>query len=438
MTGPQDDERLDDLAAVEIGDADDCALGDRGMLEQRALHLERADPVRGRDDHVVGAADEPQVPVLVAHRPVAGEVPAVAECGLGLLGGVPVAREQGRWTPDEGEVALDAGRADVARLVDHRDVVARCGEAHRAGPDRGRRRVRDEERVLGLSVSVVDRHAERVLEAGDDLRVERLAGRDGMAKSREVGLAQRVELGEQPVLGRRLAEHGDTEALDQRQPLLGVEPAVVDHDFGAVRPRPEEHVPDRLRPAGPGGAPDDVALVRVEPVRRLRPLRPRVRMRVDDGLRILRRARRVEEHRLLPRRRVLGRRDRHVPAQLVDGLVEVDDRDGGADLVSHLLDLELERPVGDDEARPGVVDAEREVPRAQHVRARNRDEPALERAEHRAVPVGHLPEHDEHALPPIEPRAQEMRPAGGVPGHVRERAPVDDALAVDERERGAE
>ena len=187
-------------------------------------------------------------------------------------------------------------------------------------------------------------------------------------KSREVGLAQRVELGEQPVLGRRLAEHRDTEALDQRQPLLGVEPAVVDHDFGAVRPRPEEHVPDRLCPAGPGGG-----------TRRCRPRARRASASPAPaaptcthacGRRpsILRRARRVEKDRLLPRRRVLGRRDRHVPAQLVDGLVEVDDRDGGADLVSHLLDLELERPVGDDEARPGVVDAEREVPRAQHVR----------------------------------------------------------------------
>src|SRR4051812_37305484 len=34
---------------------DDRGLRDRGMLEQRALELERADPIVGRFEHVVGA-----------------------------------------------------------------------------------------------------------------------------------------------------------------------------------------------------------------------------------------------------------------------------------------------------------------------------------------------------------------------------------------------
>src|SRR5436309_1817231 len=63
---PEDDERLHDLPAVGVRLADDRALGDRLVLEQRALDLERPDPVGGREDDVVRAAGEPQVAVLVS------------------------------------------------------------------------------------------------------------------------------------------------------------------------------------------------------------------------------------------------------------------------------------------------------------------------------------------------------------------------------------
>ena len=354
VPGAKDDERLDDLAAVEIGHAHDRALGDGGMLEERALDLERADAIRGGDDHVVRPPDEPEVAVLVAHRPVAGEVPAVPEDRVGLLGRVPVAGEQRGRSPDQREVALDAVRTDVTRLVDHGDVVPGRGQAHRARPDRRAGRVGDEQRVLGLAVAVVDGQPERVLEARDHLRVQRLAGRDRVAEPREVHRTQGVELREHPILGRRLAEHRDAESLQEREPLLRVERPLVQHDLGAVRPRAEEHVPDRLRPARSGGAPDDVALVGVEPVRGLRALRPRVGMGVDDAFRILRGPGRVQDERPLAGRRVLGGRDRHVAAELLQGVVEVDDGHRRPDLVPHLLDLGLERAVGDHEPGPRV------------------------------------------------------------------------------------
>ena len=110
----------------------------------------------------------------------------------------------------------------------------------------------------------------------------------------------------------------------------------------------------------------------------------------------------------------------------------------------HLLDLGLARAVGDDEPGARVADAVREVAGAQHVRARDGDQPALERAEHRAVPGGHLAEHDEHAVAAIEAGAEQVRPARGVLRDVGERPPVDDPLAVDvgdalaERVAGAE
>ena len=68
------DERLDDVAAQLVGRRDDRGLAHRRMLEARRLDLERADPVAGRDDHVVGAADVPVVAVLVLRprRPSCG------------------------------------------------------------------------------------------------------------------------------------------------------------------------------------------------------------------------------------------------------------------------------------------------------------------------------------------------------------------------------
>src|SRR5262249_26173917 len=55
------DERLDDGAAQLVRRGDDGSLLDGGMLEADGLDLERADPVAGRDDHVVGTADVPEV-----------------------------------------------------------------------------------------------------------------------------------------------------------------------------------------------------------------------------------------------------------------------------------------------------------------------------------------------------------------------------------------
>ena len=71
------DEGLHDLARHRVGHADHAGLGDGRVLHERALHLERADEVARGLDHVVGAADEPEVAVVVALREVAGQVPAV-------------------------------------------------------------------------------------------------------------------------------------------------------------------------------------------------------------------------------------------------------------------------------------------------------------------------------------------------------------------------
>src|SRR6476661_3365833 len=55
VPGLEHAERLDDHPALLVGLADDAALGDRWMAQQRILDFGAADVVAGGDDHVVGA-----------------------------------------------------------------------------------------------------------------------------------------------------------------------------------------------------------------------------------------------------------------------------------------------------------------------------------------------------------------------------------------------
>ena len=70
----QRDERGERLSLELVRLADDRRLGDRGVLDERRLHLHRADAVSGDVEHVVDAAEDPEVAVVVALGAVAGEV----------------------------------------------------------------------------------------------------------------------------------------------------------------------------------------------------------------------------------------------------------------------------------------------------------------------------------------------------------------------------
>ncbi len=62
------------LPLSSCGSADGRRLGDVGMADQRALYLGRAQAVAADLDHVVHAADDPDVAVLVLAGRVAGLV----------------------------------------------------------------------------------------------------------------------------------------------------------------------------------------------------------------------------------------------------------------------------------------------------------------------------------------------------------------------------
>ena len=75
----QGHEGLHHLSGHGVRLADDAGLRHRRVLHEDALDLEGTDEVTGGLDHVIGAPDEPVVPVGIAAREIAGEIEAVGE-----------------------------------------------------------------------------------------------------------------------------------------------------------------------------------------------------------------------------------------------------------------------------------------------------------------------------------------------------------------------
>ena len=101
------------------------------------------------------------------------------------------------------------------------------------------------------------------------------------------------------------------------EPLLGVEAGVVQERRGAHQPGRDEHVAGRLRPAGGGGAPREVAVARAEPVLGLDALAGQVALAVADRLRLARGARGEGDQRRVVGREVGGGGRRRVVERLV-------------------------------------------------------------------------------------------------------------------------
>ncbi|MCY1555103.1 hypothetical protein D9M68_917340 [compost metagenome] len=74
VAGMQHDEGLDQLGALRIGLADHRGFDHRRVLDQRAFHVEGANPVAGGGDHIVGTADEADAAVCVEFHRVTAQI----------------------------------------------------------------------------------------------------------------------------------------------------------------------------------------------------------------------------------------------------------------------------------------------------------------------------------------------------------------------------
>ena len=220
----------DRLARSLVLAAADRGLGDLRVVDERALDLDRRDPVAGDVHHVVHAAEQPEVAVLVDAGAVAGEVDVrilrPVRLPVALVVVVDPAQHRRPGAPQH-EVAPTA-RADlVALLVEDRGVHARERPGRRAGLERRhsrQRRDHDHPR-LGLPPRVDDRRAVAadVLAVPDPrLRVDRLADRAEQPQRGEVVLLRvlRAPLHVRPDRRRRRVEDVHLVALDDRPPAV--------------------------------------------------------------------------------------------------------------------------------------------------------------------------------------------------------------------------
>src|SRR6185436_7050226 len=96
----RDDESVGDLAGVRVGHADDAAVGDVGMFEQRRLELSWRDAEGPALDHLLLAVDDVGVALGVDRPDVARVQPTVTQRPRGFLRRVPIALHQ-LWAADD-------------------------------------------------------------------------------------------------------------------------------------------------------------------------------------------------------------------------------------------------------------------------------------------------------------------------------------------------
>ncbi len=296
------------------------------------------------------------------------------------LGAQVVAEERRAARHPELQLSVLDAKLDAGERLPHRPVTDLVA-GQRAGQRSG----------LGLAVAVVDVEAELVAEGGDHPGVERLAGAD--QPSQRGHRPELGPLGEHPVLGRRLTEHVDALALADRQPLAGVEAALVQIGGRSRQPGCDERVPRRLRPARRRGAPGQLAGTGAEPAFRLEALPEQVALRVDRGLRRAGRSRGEDDQRRIAGVEVGRHRRGRLWALLVEDrgdLVEVHVVDALGELLEPALLAERQHRGGDRDPMGEVGASKLRV-------AGERDGADPKAGEHRQHPFGTVPDqgHDD-------------------------------------------
>ena len=110
-----DDEGLDDLAPFDRRHADDGAFVDRRMTHQHGFDFRGRDIFAAADDHVVLAAGEEDVAVVVEPSEVAGRAPSVGQSRVVVAAGVALHDARGA----DDDFADLAVRQELAVIIAH-------------------------------------------------------------------------------------------------------------------------------------------------------------------------------------------------------------------------------------------------------------------------------------------------------------------------------
>src|SRR2546430_12148428 len=128
ITRGENYECFDDLTTHLVGAGDDRRFCDGGMFFQRALYFEWPDTITSADNHVVGAAYEPEVAIFVFISAITSNVPIPTYAGLCCIRVAPVFLKYPRWTLRfdlYSNITLFIGRKFAAVMVDDTDFKAR-------------------------------------------------------------------------------------------------------------------------------------------------------------------------------------------------------------------------------------------------------------------------------------------------------------------------
>src|SRR5271170_169790 len=152
VTGRQDDIGLGHGQPRGIGGRHDRGLGDRLVLDQRALEFEGTEAIIVRFEHVVGAADKGDVAGSVARGDVAGSVIVALERAQAAVV-VLIALHQ-TYRPGR-ERDRDLAMIGLEPFgVEERDAITRQRAPHRARDDPLANRIADHHRRLGLAIGI--------------------------------------------------------------------------------------------------------------------------------------------------------------------------------------------------------------------------------------------------------------------------------------------
>src|SRR5689334_9951945 len=177
------------LAIAIVGDAEHLHVLDLGMAIQELLDLARIEVLAATDHHVLDAADDVAIALLVDHGEVAGVHPAgLVEHLGGLFALIPIAEHDAVATG--AELATFAARHDLAVEVDDLDLDMRMNPSDRRhAPLQGIVCRALETDRTGFGHAVGDRHLAHVhlvVDALHDLDRAWRAGHDARAQGCQV------------------------------------------------------------------------------------------------------------------------------------------------------------------------------------------------------------------------------------------------------------
>ncbi|MNF57605.1 hypothetical protein D3C84_391390 [compost metagenome] len=264
----QHDEGLDQFGAFRIGLADHRRLDHRGVLDQRALHVEGTDPIAAGGDHVIGTADEADAAVVVELDGIAAQV-VIANEGLGGHAQVAGKPEQRRAPPIHRQHAGLAGWQLAALFVQHHHAVAGHGIAGGAKAYRMLQPmvIAQHHAQLGLAVVIVDGAAQALGKPADHLRGQRLAG---TAHRAQLALEQGLHLvpgGQQQAIGGgRAGQVADAVLADHPAGALDTESSLVEGGGVAHGQRTGHRVVETVGPAWVGQVPERLVLAQVHSI----------------------------------------------------------------------------------------------------------------------------------------------------------------------------